>query len=369
MSSMKLFLVLVTFWTATLIGDHIYTNAINTPGKAIRSPSSLNTHNQSGQEPDVSAVDKLVFTKWHGKNKPGVYTSRVTYDNKSAFLKCMAKQTSYNRERDVIGRVKQGRIVLKNKECARLRNPTQYFLEHYHNFPTSNGYFCIIMSTSPDLKDLQQYTETVELDMLYKFANPILYQLLTSVSYLHCIGVAHTDIKLENVLISVSRNNVPMIKLIDFDGARYLSNGLVQPMPYRTLSFAGPEAFLRKNQEEAFHNPAMVNLIKADSWSIAATMYAFITDFSPYGEGFRPDGVIDSIGYKATRDIFMKAVAEDKHQCLPIIIPPQYRRFAMKCGMDRFIEFIDDLMPLEPNNRLSPLRLLAYKVDDYINGF
>lgn len=47
-------------------------------------------------------------------------------------------------------------------------------------------------------------------------ARSLVRQLLSTVAYLHEIGVVHRDIKLENILLKKTNRNQYVVKLIDF---------------------------------------------------------------------------------------------------------------------------------------------------------
>jgi hypothetical protein len=91
---MKLFLAIIALWITILTSDHIRVGAMNTVGKAILLPSS-NPHGLPDQDLQLGVVDKLVFTNWSELDEEGVYTSRVIYDKKPTFLKCMQRQDRY----------------------------------------------------------------------------------------------------------------------------------------------------------------------------------------------------------------------------------------------------------------------------------
>ena len=58
-----------------------------------------------------------------------------------------------------------------------------------------------------------------------KEAAPIMKQLLSAICYSHKNHIVHRDLKPENILLESKddNNNTPVIKLIDWGGARYFS--------------------------------------------------------------------------------------------------------------------------------------------------
>eukprot|EP00469_Lotharella_globosa_P010900 CAMPEP_0167773360 /NCGR_PEP_ID=MMETSP0111_2-20121227/1375_1 /TAXON_ID=91324 /ORGANISM="Lotharella globosa, Strain CCCM811" /LENGTH=525 /DNA_ID=CAMNT_0007662985 /DNA_START=328 /DNA_END=1905 /DNA_ORIENTATION=- len=68
----------------------------------------------------------------------------------------------------------------------------------------------------------------------------IFSQLLSSVAFLHSRGVCHLDLSLENLVLA--RDNPPQIKLIDFEHARFLSQGPFKGF-HGKMQYQAPEAW------------------------------------------------------------------------------------------------------------------------------
>lgn len=99
----------------------------------------------------------------------------------------------------------------------------------------------------------------------------IAHQLLFALAYLLQKGVAHRDLKLDNVLYDVSTGR---IKLADFGFAEFVQgpHSLLRTFP-GTLPYAPPEV-LRGRPYEA---------MPRDLWSVGVMLYALFTGVLPFG--------------------------------------------------------------------------------------
>jgi len=75
----------------------------------------------------------------------------------------------------------------------------------------------------------------------------ILIQILSALNYLHNEeNICHRDLKPENFLISISEQNRPIVKLIDFGFAQYISKGQKMSGKIGSFMYMAPE--ILKNQ-------------------------------------------------------------------------------------------------------------------------
>lgn len=116
-------------------------------------------------------------------------------------------------------------------------------------------------------KDLLTYLRQAELDQ--DTAIKMMDQLLSSVEYLHSLGVCHRDIKLENILLH--DNFLP--KLSDFGLASI-------PFTNKLRNHCGSKGYVAP---EAISSPEFDGY-KADIWSLGVVFYIMFTRTMPFKE-------------------------------------------------------------------------------------
>ncbi len=99
-------------------------------------------------------------------------------------------------------------------------------------------------------------------------------QIVDAIVHLHQKGIAHLDLKLENLLLSVDwlPNGLEKqaIKLIDFGFSREV-DGLCKTF-CGTPSYMAPEIILRKSYDPR----------KADAWALGVLLYYFLCGTFPF---------------------------------------------------------------------------------------
>ena len=139
------------------------------------------------------------------------------------------------------------------------------FFECYHD--TQNHYTVMELCQGPVLVRLVEKTKGLPENLVRKFA----YQALCAVNYLHHVGVAHRDIKLDNFMLTSKDLDKADLKLIDFGlSSSFRDNRLKSHVG--TPWYLAPEV-LRKSEgyTEA-----------CDAWSLGVMFYIMVTGEQPF---------------------------------------------------------------------------------------
>ncbi|KAJ7417790.1 hormonally up-regulated neu tumor-associated kinase-like protein [Pitangus sulphuratus] len=168
-------------------------------------------------------------------------------------------------------RAKQDSYVLKNmKREPRIHQMIKHpnVVQLYETLETDNSYYMVMeLCLGGDLLDrICEKKRLAEWEV-----RRYTWQILSAVEHLHCQGIVHRDLKIENFLLDENNN----IKIIDFG----LSNtakfeGLSQELLHTQCgspAYAAPELLAHRK-----YGP------KVDVWSIGVSVFAMLTGTLPF---------------------------------------------------------------------------------------
>jgi len=115
-------------------------------------------------------------------------------------------------------------------------------------------------------------------------AATILQKLMEAISYCHSMGIAHRDIKPDNILFVDHSSSLSQIKLADFGQASFFSpeQGLMQGI-VGTPYYVAPEVLGGKDYNE-----------KVDVWSAGVILYIMLSGVAPF-LGETPQEIFEAV--------------------------------------------------------------------------
>jgi len=119
--------------------------------------------------------------------------------------------------------------------------------------------------------DLLTWMERADfMPMIEEHCRSITFQLLMTMSSIHHAGVAHKDLKLENIIMSTEG----VVSIIDFGLAYNFKDSAICTDCAGSIEYASPEILLSGEPFSA---------TKADVWSLGVTVYALLYGSFPFG--------------------------------------------------------------------------------------
>ncbi|EAY04711.1 CAMK family protein kinase [Trichomonas vaginalis G3] len=185
-----------------------------------------------------------------------------------------------------------------------------------HDFIIDANYFYLVMDYCSGGTLLSQ----VGINKLTEdAAKPLFKQILETVHYIHSQGIAHRDLKLENIML----DEFGHIKIIDFGFSRFVEKGEMFMTPCGSPAYAPPEVIDGEKYDGKL----------ADLWSLGVILFALVTGELPW---------------KGTNQIQIYNQIRNAQ----FDIPPQVSKFAQ--------DLINQLLRIDPTTRLTTTEILTH---------
>ncbi|CAF0931922.1 unnamed protein product [Brachionus calyciflorus] len=165
--------------------------------------------------------------------------------------------------------------LLKNKQSQNEINlhwlsmdPCSHIVEIKYLCSTKKHYYLILeYMHGGSLVDL--ITSTTRKKFTEREIAKMMYQISQAVGHLHSKGIAHRDIKLENILCTYNEHNELILKLGDFGFAKEEKMGLISTK--YTAPYVAPEVLNKNNYG-----------IGCDVWSLGVVMFVLCCGYLPF---------------------------------------------------------------------------------------
>ena len=150
-------------------------------------------------------------------------------------------------------------------------------LDHLEN----NEYIFIVMEYIEG-GTLRQYFKKKKFNFSERQASNIMYQIVSGIKYLHQYGIAHRDLKPDNIMIT-QQNDFGIIKIMDFGLSKILSPKEKMVDGYGSLSYVAPEVLLRTPYNK-----------EVDIWSMGVILFNMLSGHLPF-KGKKEEEVANKI--------------------------------------------------------------------------
>ena len=203
-------------------------------------------------------------------------------------------------------------IIRINREITILKSLHHPNIAQLYETITSDKHIYIIMEYAEG-KDLFQYiyskTYLTELKASFLFR-----QLISTLEYIHTIGIVHRDIKPENILLNKTKQ---MIKLVDFGLSNQYQHKQLLHTPCGSPCYASPEMISGKAYDG----------LCSDLWSCGVVLYCMLTGQLPFDDEDiitlytkiqSADYVMPKYISAVTKDFLRRILTTDPHKRISI---------------------------------------------------
>lgn len=186
---------------------------------------------------------------------------KATYEGREVAAKCVMRTN--------------GRAILREQQAYETIPAHDHIVRCLAIVDSSAAYVVFVL----DLCDVDLYTYIIrtpgerlnETESRGMFA-----QMSDALNHLHCLHIAHRDIKLENWLLE---NQKKTIKLADFGLAALNTSGVIRFDCVGTASYCAPEVLAKTGHFAC----------KSDIWSLGVCLFCMLLGFFPYERARRED--------------------------------------------------------------------------------
>ena len=264
--------------------------------------------------------------------------------------------------------------VLQDKRYKNRELPIMQEL-HHPNIVELKSYYCTKAEKSEDgsefyLNCIMEYVPLTLSDLIDKnrknhsrfdniFLKVFSYQMLKCIGYLHSLGIAHRDIKPQNILIDPEDNS---LKLCDFGCAKHLSKTEKNIAYICSRYYRPPELVLGAT----IYGPYV------DVWSMGCVIAELVLNRPIFPGKSANEQLLEIMKILGTPNAEQIKSMNDKYkegEKLPIVKPKPWREvFKGKTNDELYIDLVAHLLVFEPNKRYTPYEAMCHPFFDELKN-
>ena len=214
-------------------------------------------------------IDKASFVSYKTNNISKDYTLGKTLGQGSfgTVRKAVHKATKQERAIKILKKSAQDeeKFFLEVNILSKLTHPN---IMHIYEFYEDKANYYIVSELCKGGELFDMITEKGAFNEAE--ACPLMHQLMSAICYCHQNRVVHRDLKPENILLEDKNRDNPIIKLIDWGGARYFSKNKKMSKVNGTPYYIAPEVLGGTYDE------------KCDIWSAGVIFYILLCGYPPF---------------------------------------------------------------------------------------
>ena len=195
------------------------------------------------------------------------------------------------------------------------------FIEAYENIE----FIYIFMEYCPG-GTLFNFLKRKDYNLNEKLCANIIYKVCLAVNYFHSYGIAHRDLKLDNILMT-SEDDEADIRILDFGLGKIIGPNEKCSEPYGTVIYCAPEIILCQPYTKI-----------VDSWSIGVITYILLLGRIPF--------------YDESKSVIRKLIVKEK---------PVYKGFDLPVVSEYAINFMQKFLTKNPDKRMTVEQALKHK--------
>jgi len=195
------------------------------------------------------------------------------------------------------------------------------FIEAYENIE----FIYIFMEYCPG-GTLFNFLKRKDYNLNEKLCSNIIYKVCLAVNYFHSYGIAHRDLKLDNILMT-SEDDEADIRILDFGLGKIIGPNEKCSEPYGTVIYCAPEIILCQPYTKI-----------VDSWSIGVITYILLLGRIPF--------------YDESKSVIRKLIVKEK---------PVYKGYDLPLVSEYAINFMQKFLTKNPDKRMTVEQALKHK--------